>query len=232
MNVSPDRVVELVREGLAPSIAGDPATLDFALRLAREIVVYGERGLPRALFAKPSGRAVAAMVCEDFEGAAVAATKLPGRCVEFARGWGLVSFVLAVQHPEQSFETVESDRERQWFLRRLCALFGVRNLVVHDADEAAFVEGATTSYDVVVVKSRGPVEALVLVAPLLSARGQMLSFQTSDRSAELRRPHGDPRTHTLRLERTVALASAPARGRVLLCAGAVARELDAAQPTA
>lgn len=226
MNVTPDRVVQLVREGLAPALADDPATLDLATTLAREMVIYGERGLPRAMFAKPSGREVAAALCEDFEGAAAASPLLPGRTLELTHGWGMVSFVLALQHPEQSFETVEEHRDRRWFLRRLCLLFGVRNLVVHETSPSDFASGHRAAYDLVFVKSLGPTEALDLAAPLLTEHGRVMSFQARDRSAEVRRPRTDERGQAMRLQSTIALDSAPARGRVILCVGCSTRELD------
>ena len=226
MNVSPDRVVQLVREGLAPSLAGDPALVDFATRLARDVVIYGERGMPRAMFAKPSGRDVAAMVCEDFEGAAVVAPLLPGRTLEISHGWGLISFVLAVQHPQLDFETLEDDRDRQWFLRRLALLFGVRNLVVHTQSPSDFTADHREAYDLVLVKHLGPEAALDLAEPLLRDHGRILSFQTRDRSAEVRRPRANDRARALRLQATTVLASAPARGRVILQVGSPAHELD------
>lgn len=226
MNVSPDRVVQLVREGLAPALAADPVTLERAASLAREMVIYGERGLPRAMFAKPSGREVAAALCEDFEGAAIAAPLFPARTLELSHGWGMVTFVLALQHPEHTFETVEEHRDRQWFLRRLCLLFGVRNLVVHDTSPSVFASENPAAYDLVFIKGLGPNEALDLAAPLLTERGRVMSFQTSDRSAEVRRPRTNDHGEALRLLTTVALVSAPARGRVILDVGCPTRELD------
>lgn len=232
MNVSPDRVVQLVREGLAPSLAADAATLALATELARDLVVYGERGAPRALFARASGIPVAAMICEDFEGAATFAPFVGERSVEIAHGFGLVAWILAVQHPDHAFETVEPNRERQWYLRRLCALHGVRNLVIHTDRPDVFVRANEGVYAAVLVKGLDPEPALALATPLLAPQGRIFSWQTKDNSADVRRPRRSAVGAPLRLERTLALASAPARGRVILCVGCTAQELDAALPTA
>ena len=232
MNVSPEAVLRLVDEGLADGPRNDPRLRELASTLAGDLVVYGERVLPRDLFAKPSGIEIAAMVCEDVEGALLAEPLLGERMIEVSRGRGLLALVLAVLHPQRHFGILAPDLGMQWYLRRLTLLLGVRNLDVHTESESAFAADRSGSLDLVVVKGMEPEEALDFAIPLLRENGRVLSFQRRDRSAEVRRPRTDPRGRPVRLETTHLLGSAPARGRTILCVGPRVPELDAGSPAA
>lgn len=69
MNVDLDNLRRLFETGLAPEIERGGAHHDLRVRLTHEILVYGATVLPKAIFQKTSGKEIAAMVCEDIEGA-------------------------------------------------------------------------------------------------------------------------------------------------------------------
>lgn len=246
MNVTPDALAHRLGSGLSPALDADEDLRRLALDLGREILDYGISVLPRELFRGRSGREVAALVAEDVEAAVwmkpllqprevtrpappspdgdgeapqPLVEKIPPRVVEFGRGWGVTAFVLALLNPDQPFEIVDPSRARLWWWRRLTNLHGTKNLRVHLLDHDDFAARNAKGIDLVLTKRMGPADALDFGVPLLRDGGRVLSFQRSDRVAEIRKPRFDADGQPVRLESTLDFESPAARRRQLLCVG-------------
>ena len=151
------------------------------------------------------------------------------RVVELGSGWSLTAFVLAYLYPDQPIELVEPERPRLWFWRRLCSLYQKRNLRVHLSSHEDFIARNAGGVDLAIVKRHAPADALDLAVPLVREGGRVLSFQRSDRAAEIRKPRTNASGVPVRLESEVRFESAAARGRHLLCVGV---GLDGSAPAA
>ena len=231
MNVTQAAVAALLEQGVSPEIRNDPALLSLTRRLALEVVDYGHGVMDDLLFSRSSGREIAAMACEDVETALLlvelAGSAPEARLVFLEHGVGLGVISTAVRMPERAIHTVVATERGRWLLRRLVALLRLRNVVVHAGQTEAFHDAAPDGWDLVCIKGLGPRAAIDVGLPLTGPGGRILSWQRSDRSAEIRERRLGPRGEPTRLERKIASRCPAARGRTLLC---IACETPQASP--
>lgn len=262
MNVTPDALNRRLTTGLSPALEADERHRALALELGQEILEYGISVLPRELFHGRSGSEVAALVAEDVEAALwiqpllrprevlrpappapagedgdgeaqkPVVEQVPARVAELGLGWGVTSLVLAILNPGQTFELVDPSRARLWWWRRVTSLHGTKNLRVHLMGHDEFVARNAKQIDVAIVKHMGPADALDLGVPLVREGGKVLSFQRSDRAAEIRKPRANADGLPVRLETTLEFESPAARRRQLLCVGVGTAGADGGQSAA
>lgn len=157
---------------------------------------------------------------------------IPPRVVELGTGWSVAAFVLARRRPDLAIDLVEPSRERQWWWNRLKNLHRTRNLRVTHTTAEEFAARHPRAFDAVLVKREAPGVAMDLAQPLVREGGRIVSFQTSDRTAELRKPKTTDDGLPVRIEESRSFASPAARGRTLLSLLVGATELDGSVPAA
>lgn len=140
------------------------------------------------------------------------------RVLEIGTGRGFPAVVFSLLFPDVSFEIVEPDLRRSWFLKRLMNMLGVRNVRVRVGPVEGFWDELSASYDMVLVKHTPTAQAVEQGVTFARPGGVVVNWQDADWSPVAASYQIDGPGRAMPLAAPLFFTAAPVEGSVLLTA--------------
>lgn len=192
--VDPARLDHILAQALAPPL--EEADRAAVLRLAREILEFGPDVLPADLFAGRSGRPIASLAVQDAEGVArmrpILDLPTDSRVLQLSDGRGFAALLLAACRPQITVHVLEEDDGRAWFWQRLCRVFELRNLRLHNLDAAEWSAAHRGQIDLLLLRASTAHAAIARGLGWLAPNGVMAAWVADGDPASVRRPLEGP----------------------------------------